>query len=240
MIESDLTRRHWLQATTAIGATIAVSRLSDPVITLAAEESATVASILDIGTRRELFVDYKLIDRLLQTRLKLHEPRPAEVAIRIDRPWEGPFNGGCCVFEYEGLYRMYYRGMAAHGGPNLCYAESADGIHWSKPNLGLVDIDGSRDNNVIVADTPNYDIFLDTRPGVAANERIKMTRYSVEGERLTPYFAGKGRKAVHLLASGDGLTFRELGAEPILTCDLPNAFDSHNIFVCEWRRGGRS
>ena len=186
--------------------------------------------VTDLSTRRELFVDYKLIDRLLQTRLKLHEPRPAEVAIRIDRPWEGPFNGGCCVFEYEGSYRMYYRGMAAHGGPNLCYAESADGIQWSKPDLGLVDIDGSRDNNVIVADTPNYDIFLDTRPGVAADERIKMTRYSVEGERLTPYFAGKGRKAVHLLASGDGLTFRELGAEPILTCDLPNAFDSHNIF----------
>ena len=66
--------------------------------------------LVDLRSRRELFVDYELIDRLLRARLKLHEPRPAEVAIRLDRPWEGPFNGGGCVFEYEGSYRIYYRG----------------------------------------------------------------------------------------------------------------------------------
>ena len=186
--------------------------------------------VFDLSSRRELFVDHKLIDSFQQTELRLHEPRPMETAIVVDRPWEGAFNGGCCVFQHQGLFRMYYRALTTHSGPRLCYAESADGIHWTKPELGLVQIDGDCANNVIVADTPNFDIFLDTRPGVAADECIKMTRYSVEGESLTPYFAGKGTKAIHLLASGDGLTFRELGSEPIVTCDLPNAFDSHNIF----------
>ena len=42
----------------------------------------------DIGSRRELFVDYYLIDRLRGTRLKLHHPRPAEVVVKKDRDWE--------------------------------------------------------------------------------------------------------------------------------------------------------
>ncbi len=29
------------------------------------------------------------------------------------------------------------------------FAESADGIHREKPNLGLFDVDGSRDNNIV-------------------------------------------------------------------------------------------
>jgi hypothetical protein len=32
----------------------------------------------------------------------------------------------------------------------VCYAESEDGIHWAKPNLGLVEDDGSRENNIII------------------------------------------------------------------------------------------
>ena len=40
--------------------------------------------VIDLSSRRELFVDYELIDRLLQARLKLHESRPEEVAIRRD------------------------------------------------------------------------------------------------------------------------------------------------------------
>ena len=57
-----------------------------------------------------------------------------------------------------------------------------------------------------------------------------MTRYSVAGKRLSPYFAGSGVKMVHLFTSGDGLRFEPAGDEPMLTCDWPNAFDSHNIF----------
>ncbi|MSP12086.1 MAG: hypothetical protein EXR62_03910 [Chloroflexi bacterium] len=83
---------------------------------------------------------------------------------------------------------------------------------------------------MVVADTPNYDIFLDTRPGIPAAERYKMTRYFVGGQRLTPYFAGSGTKEVRLLVSGDGLRFTEVADNPVMTCDLRNAFDSHNVF----------
>lgn len=33
---------------------------------------------------------------------------------------------------------------------SLCYATSMDGIHWHKPALGIVDFDGSSDNNLLL------------------------------------------------------------------------------------------
>ena len=36
-----------------------------------------------------------------------------------------------------------------HQGP-VCYAESDDGIRWTKPNLGQAEIHGSKDNNAIL------------------------------------------------------------------------------------------
>ena len=70
-----------------------------------------MSDTIDIGTRRELFVDTLLIDRMDQVSLRLHEPVSGGVAIGIDRPWEGPANGPSAVFEHDGRYLMYYRGM---------------------------------------------------------------------------------------------------------------------------------
>ena len=32
----------------------------------------------------------------------------------------------------------------------LCYATSKDGIHWEKPELGIVDFHGSKKNNIVL------------------------------------------------------------------------------------------
>ena len=44
---------------------------------------------------------------------------------------------------------MWY---ASH--PGLCYARSNDGISWEKPNLGLAEFEGSKDNNIVVGSAP--------------------------------------------------------------------------------------
>jgi len=36
----------------------------------------------------------------------------------------------------------------------LCYANSKDGVHWEKPNLGLVEFNGSKNNNIVALDEP--------------------------------------------------------------------------------------
>ena len=52
---------------------------------------------IDIGSRRELFVDHHLIKRLVGTRLRLHQPEPAEAVMKVDRPCEGTTGYGLSV-----------------------------------------------------------------------------------------------------------------------------------------------
>mgnify|MGYP003315303534 CR=1 FL=1 len=74
-----------------------------------------------------------------------------------DFPWEGSNNGYITIFKDDAKYRMYYRAVAGTGTPasgdgwimNGCYAESDDGIHWTRPNLGLVEFNGSKHNNIV-------------------------------------------------------------------------------------------
>jgi hypothetical protein len=78
------------------------------------------------------------------------------------------------VIKIGGKFRMWYLGMTesaiekgyvtGHWRP-MCYAESDDGVHWIKPELGLVELNGSRRNNIclIEAEVPslaNVDDFL--------------------------------------------------------------------------------
>ena len=52
--------------------------------------------------------------------------------------------------------RMWYGGYGKDNGEDglrMCYAESKDGIHWDKPNLGLVEFNGSTQNNLVRFDS---------------------------------------------------------------------------------------
>src|SRR5512137_467053 len=97
-------------------------------------------SVLDIGQERQLFVDYHIIDKLQGMQLVMHEPRHEGEVLRFDRPWEGAFCGYTSVLKDGDTYRLYYRGLPRieHGTglEALCYAESRDGTHWMRPNVG--------------------------------------------------------------------------------------------------------
>ncbi len=188
-----------------------------------------------IGSRRELFVDRLLLDRLENVRLTMHEPVSGGKAIELDSPWEGPANGPVSVFFYEGRYLLYYRAMRLEPGFEngiLCVAESKDGVHWTKPSLGIVDWKGSKDNN-IVGDENGKPLFpaawLDTRPGVPADERIKA--YAIindNGQDMTAVQWPNGRIRLVMYASGDGFHFRKMDPQPDIACGLSNAFDGGN------------
>lgn len=186
---------------------------------------AYAADPVAIGSRRELFVDKVLIDQMRGAALQMHPPQEASVAIKFDQPWEGRFSAYITVLRDEQAkkYRMYYRGNAGasdgSSGECTCYAESDDGVRWTKPSLGLHEVNGSKDNNVMLANLPpythNFAPFLDKRPGVPAEERYKT-------------LAGLGGKFGGLSAfvSGDGIHWRKLQEAPVIT---KGAFDSQNV-----------
>lgn len=182
----------------------------------------TAADSISLGSRLELFVDEFLVERFEGATLKLHEPHLAGVALRFDRPWEGAFSGYVTVLKDGDRFRMYYRGLPVAGRDGssdevTCYAESRDGATWHKPNLGLFEIHGTRENNVILAGqapfSHNFAPFLDTRPGVPAAERFKA-------------LAGTSDKGLFAFVSGDGLSWNKLRDTPVLT---QGAFDSQNV-----------
>ena len=185
-------------------------------------EVLTAGSPLTLGSRRELFVDDYLIERLDGTSLKLHEPKLAGVTLRFDRPWEGAFCGYVTVLHAGNYFQMYYRGLP-HAGRDgtaaevTCYAESRDGRVWHKPSLGLFEVHGTRDNNVVLAGQPpfshNFTPFLDTCPGVPLKERYKAVAGTVES-------------GLFGFVSADGLRWRKWSKKPLLT---KGAFDSQNV-----------
>ena len=105
--------------------------------------------VLDIGSRRELFVDTLLIDRLRNASLGMHAPQPREIVLRHDTPWEGPFSLYHTLVRDGARILLYYRGWNLPSEPAVyCVAESRDGIHFERPTLRMHAWNGSRENNM--------------------------------------------------------------------------------------------
>lgn len=174
---------------------------------------------IDVGGRRELFVDRYLIDRLEGARLKLHAPQPREIVLKFDRPWEGIYSGYETILKTGDGFRLYYRGLpvARHARETevTCIAESRDGIHWTKPELGLFEVHGTRENNVILArhrGCHNFAPFIDVNPQARPDRKFKA-------------LGGTGAPGLIAFVSPDGIRWKELQEEPVIT---KGAFDSQN------------
>jgi len=191
------------------------------IISMAATAAAEGLPI-EMGSRLEPFVDAYLIESLDGAFLTLQAPWPRETVIEFDRPWEGRYCGYVTVLKAGETFRMYYRGLPQAGkdGSDVevtCYAESSDGIHWTKPNLDIHEVLGTTQNNAILAQAApfshNFCPFLDTRPSVPEDERFKAV-------------AGTGASGLVAFVSADGIHWRKLREEPIVT---EGAFDSQNL-----------
>ena len=196
-------------------------------------------TILDIGSRRELFVDSFLIDSLNSASLLMHHPIDEGQVLKFDQPWEGMFCGYSTVIKDGDLFRLYYRGRPdggkdGDGGETTCYAESDDGIHWRKPDLGLFKMMGTKNNNVVLANaapvTHNFTPFLDVHANADSAQRFKA-------------LGGLQASGLYALSSPDGVHWKKMTAQPVLT-EKNGAFDSQNVsfwseaeeqYVCYFR-----
>ncbi len=107
-----------------------------------------------VGSQRQLFIDDFWFESQDNIQLTMHQPELREVVITCDQPWEKGVLHYSVVLLDEGRYRMWYRVDSIEMTNQdafswMCYAESRDGIHWDKPNLGLVSWEGSTENNII-------------------------------------------------------------------------------------------
>lgn len=189
---------------------------------------------LQIASQRELFVDGGLVDQLVgRAELRLHHPQPKEIAIVHDAPWEGSGSGYLSVFQDGPLYRMYYKAWQLDVSPEkvatnahplyCCYAESEDGIHWRKPEVGVVEFQGSKQNNIVMvgqkydnftSDPGHPAVFKDENPAAPADARYKAIIRAAKPRGLL------------LFKSADGLHWSPMCEAPVIT---EGAFDSQNL-----------
>lgn len=98
-------------------------------------------------------------ERILQP-AKRWENNPV---IRQDKPWEAAI-GWVCVFRSPkmGNYQVWYQAYAGKRAQSksdrcvVCYAESRDGIHFTKPNLGLFPFNAIKDTNIVLIANGGY------------------------------------------------------------------------------------
>ena len=128
--------------------------------------------VRDIGGHKELFIDEAPVASMRNVRLTMNAPyQDHEPVLLPEAPWEYRIHPYATVLREGDTFRLWYlayewdppagvdlpvSGAAAdaalfwqHTRGRLCYAESSDGIHWRRPNLGLVDYRGSGDNNIL-------------------------------------------------------------------------------------------
>jgi hypothetical protein len=191
---------------------------------LCAQEEA-----INIGNRLEIFIEkYLIADMKGYIELRLHHPVRREIAIVHDEPWEGSGCGYHTVFKDGDKYRMYYKAWhipskGSQANPVvIAYAESKDGIVWVKPNLGLVEFNGSKQNNIIIDKIMDYGChdfspFIDTNPKASTE-----TCYKAIG-------ANRGtKKDIFGFVSSDGIHWKLVQDQPIFL-ESGWVFDSQNI-----------
>lgn len=198
--------------------------------------------------------------------LKVEPATKSDPIIPGDCAWEKNGDKGSLIVLRDGdKYKIWY-GINGHGEDGgsvfgdekralLCYADSDDGMNWRKPELGLIEVDGSAANNVVMVGTgiDNGCVFIDPtappdarykcmyfkgwfegEPGEVLTPEEGMRRVEIkikakEGDEVPPL---RGAGALFGLTSPDGLRWIAI-EKPV----QDKWHDTHNIVDWDETRG---
>jgi len=198
------------------------------------------------GPWRRLFLDATVVEEQQHVERVFHavEKHPANPVLVKDKAWEGsgPYLYGT-VLRDGGKLRMWYHHQTPQGCWNS-YAESADGLVWAKPAVGLIDFNGSTQNNLFatrslnLSEKPPHDRGQCHNPSVIFQpwQRDPQRRYALYGFSYEFYVP-------RVAFSPDGLSWT---FEPLF--DGKGLFDSGDVvnffhdsyrgqYVATWKSG---
>lgn len=89
--------------------------------------------------------------------------------VKSKYPWEVHGVSLETIIQDEGKYKAWGMCFVSHEKVHFCYLISDDAIHWERPTLGMVEFEGSRDNNIMNIDRGT--VFKD--PVAPPDERYK-------------------------------------------------------------------
>ena len=142
-----------------------------------------------VEQRKFLVLDSRIIESTENAKLSIGKVKKhaANPLFGEDKPWEKRYDNVYARVLYDEedqLYKCWYmpfiidnsaKGMTLaqreekpYRGPDnrdegICYAFSKDGIHWEKPELGIVEFLGNSRNNIAVRGPHGSSVFKDLR-----------------------------------------------------------------------------
>ena len=157
-----------------------------------------VQKVIDIGSHKQLFVDNKFIESSSGVELVMNKPRrTGKVVLKADAPWEtyeGAYiNSNCTVMKEDGKVRLWYE-LRDKRTKHAAYAESTDGINFTKPILNLHPLNGSTANNlVMLGKISGASVWKDTKSPPEKRYRSQTKGYNKPtAGRLYCYYSADG------------------------------------------------
>lgn len=173
------------------------------------------------GPTRYLFLDPAFVREAQGAELVVNPPKSSEIVIRADKPWEGyVISFYLSVVDEGDKLRMWYICRDKDQKGNVAYAESVDGVHWLKPDVGVTEYHGSRANNLVGLRNFCGNVFRDDH---ATNPQERYVYLAA---------VGGGQGGFYRFTSPDGFTWKR-DEQPILPFDA----DSQNVTFWDTRVG---
>jgi hypothetical protein len=178
-------------------------------VALLGVERAAAAPPIAVGNRTTLFLDDRFLAEQSGLTRTWHQGQPnPEPAVVPTKPWEKwPHAFGSALYDPKTkLYKMWYVDNPVWSDRGcVFYAESADAKTWKKPDLGLVELHGSKANNCLSTNAELPNVFLDP------NEKDPQRRFKMLVWRGRFTFQEKTIYGHILYASGDGIDWQIIG-----------------------------
>jgi hypothetical protein len=198
------------------------------------------------GPWRRLFLDGAAVEQSGGLSRVFHaaQKHSGNPVIVRDRPWEGvaaitgPYVYGTVLWD-GGKLRLWYQVLTR--GNHVGYAESDDGIQWTKPELGLIEYDGVKANNLVVS---AYQLEA-TGGGHCHNPSVILRPHDKDAQKRYALYGFDGQSGHPRVAfSPDGLRWRyeQEAAQPLFSSsDVVNFFyDPYQArYAATWKTRNR-
>jgi hypothetical protein len=171
-------------------------------------------------------LDKRYIQHRSNLKTFINQPQKTDAPVlKGNSTWDrNPYVFGSVVYDqtdscFKMWYQTYYHGYATADRCMVHYATSSDGINWVRPNLGLIDFQGSTDNNIVLKSLGFGDLYnpsvVEVKGSVDPNRRYRMIfcdfKASEDGSAPETY-----RDAGLWVAfSPDGINWTRYGDEPL-------------------------
>ena len=178
--------------------------------------SSAKTGAIDVGTEKQVFMDGRFIESKNQgIELVVNRPRvTGEKLLVADNPWEDFFIGAYhSVIQDDDRIHMWYETGDRRGLRNpwaMAYAYSADfGKTWIKPNLGVIEYEGSKNNNLVLTGIAGASVFKNSPDAPASQKYCMFSGQSGQKD-------SKGNKLSLGFTSPDGIHWKPYGDVPFL------------------------